>query len=135
MGFHGKMRLMPYKEPGLKKLYDKANRSSATRREQLRRSQATWRAKNKAYKAFLQARRHAAKLRATPSWADDDKIAQFYCLRETMEKIFGRKYCVDHIVPLKSSLVCGMHVENNLQVISYRENALKGNWRWPQMPE
>ena len=37
------------------------------------------------------------------------------------------KFNVDHIIPLKSELVCGLHVSSNLQIISSTRNALKGN--------
>jgi len=38
---------------------------------------------------------------------------------------------VDHIYPLKSNYMCGLHVENNLQIISASENTKKGNRAWP----
>lgn len=34
---------------------------------------------------------------------------------------------VDHIIPLKNELVCGLHTADNLQIISARENMTKGN--------
>lgn len=39
------------------------------------------------------------------------------------------------IVPLKSALVCGLHVEHNLQVIPKTENLKKFNSVWPGMPQ
>jgi 5-methylcytosine-specific restriction endonuclease McrA len=44
------------------------------------------------------------------------------------------KHEVDHIVPLKSPLVCGLHVEHNLQVIPATQNRRKHNRVWPDMP-
>lgn len=75
------------------------------------------------------ARRRASKVQATPGWADSRKIAAIY-------KLAGEKgMVVDHIVPLRSRLVCGLHVEHNLQLLTSRENAIKGNRFWPDMPE
>lgn len=71
--------------------------------------------------------------RAQPDWADTSLILAVY--RERNErKARGEDVVVDHIVPLNGTLVCGLHVHYNLQVITRRENELKGNHTWPDMP-
>lgn len=80
--------------------------------------------KNK--KKFYASKRRGFKKRATPQWANLNKIKEIYLsCPEGMH--------VDHIIPLKGinefkeHVVCGLHVEFNLQYLSAEENLLKGN--------
>jgi len=41
---------------------------------------------------------------------------------------------VDHIVPITSKKVCGLHTFANLQLLAPDLNKSKGNRRWPDMP-
>ena len=72
-------------------------------------------------------KRHAAKLQRTPAWADDWKIRQFYTMAQKLQKLYGVKFQVDHVIPLRGELVSGLHVETNLQIITASENSSKGN--------
>lgn len=71
------------------------------------------------------ARRDAQKLRAIPAWADKDEIRAIYAAAA------ASRLEVDHIVPLRSPFVCGLHVSANLQLIASRDNKTKGNRHWP----
>ena len=74
--------------------------------------------------------RRARKISATPKWLTEVQKDHIYCIYETakvLEKEFGVKFHVDHIVPLKGKNVCGMHVPWNLQVMSASANLSKGN--------
>lgn len=66
-------------------------------------------------------RRRAAKLKATPAWADYEKIKEIY----RMAKEKGMH--VDHVYPLQGKLVCGLHVHQNLQIIAPVDNRRKSN--------
>ena len=80
------------------------------------------------------AKRKAALLQATPEWADASKIKDFYFAADFLGMVTGDWYHVDHIVPLNNSLVCGLHCEQNLQVLPASDNLRKSNRRWPDMP-
>lgn len=66
------------------------------------------------------AKRRAQKIQATSSWANEEKIKEMYLT-------CPESYHVDHIYPLISDWVCGLHVENNLQHLPAKENLRKGN--------
>ena len=74
------------------------------------------------------------KLNAIPAWANKFFIEEAYHLAKLREKMCGGVWHVDHIVPLKSKVVCGLHVEHNLRVIPGTDNIKKGNRYWPDMP-
>ena len=64
---------------------------------------------------------------ATPAWADREKVDEFYKEAKERSEFFGEPYHVDHIIPLKHRLVCGLHNEFNLRVVRRGENLKKGN--------
>lgn len=81
------------------------------------------------YKALtsVRKRRHRD---ATPKWITADQklaIRQLYLSAIRMTEITGERYVVDHIVPLISPDVCGLHVPWNLRVITQTENLQKSN--------
>ena len=79
-------------------------------------------------------RRQIGKTKATPKWANDFFIKEIYHLSALRTRMLGYRWNVDHIVPLKSPIVCGLHVDNNLQVIPEIMNLRKHNRHWPGMP-
>lgn len=85
------------------------------------------------YEALKKARTKQPKgrslTRATPPWADKQAIREVYAMRD----LFNRKYPkfapfhVDHVIPIKGRVVCGLHVAENLTVIPAKENHEKLN--------
>jgi hypothetical protein len=71
--------------------------------------------------------KRAHKKQATPSWSNHFFISEIYKLAILRTKITGIKWHVDHVVPIKSKLVCGLHVEDNLMVIPAVQNLKKRN--------
>lgn len=72
----------------------------------------------------------ASKLRRTPGWladSDFEEIRKIYLLCQCINKVSEEPYEVDHIIPLQGETVCGLHVPDNLQIISRFENRSKSN--------
>lgn len=113
------------------RVYHAANRSK--RLAQM----ATWLAKNMDVHNAGEAKRHAQKLKATPAWAEDEYeqlvIVEMYDLARRKTELTGIIWHVDHIVPLQSKRVCGLHCMANLRVITKAENCSKQNRFWPDM--
>jgi hypothetical protein len=88
---------------------------------------ALWRNDNLAAYNARQAAYRARKLNATPPWASLDAIKEIYKERDRLCQETGESWHVDHIIPLNGVNVCGLHCENNLQIIHATENARKSN--------
>lgn len=61
------------------------------------------------------------------SWADINKIKDIYRKCRQISRVTGIQHHVDHIVPLCSDRVCGLHYECNLQIIPATDNLRKSN--------
>lgn len=116
-------------------------RAQELRREWKKENAEKVKADRKAYAAAnphkireQRARREASKIRATPEWADVTAMRKVYEEAAFRREIVGGEWHVDHIVPLRSKLVCGLHNQFNLQVLPGDENIAKSNRHWPDMP-
>jgi hypothetical protein len=97
---------------------------------QLREYRNNWKQNNLVkIRADTKARRRRHR-QATPPWItrqQKTEMRQIYQTAITMTKITGEQYVVDHIVPLRSDIVCGLHVPWNLRIITNKENLAKSN--------
>lgn len=64
---------------------------------------------------------------ATPEWVDYDKIMLIYKERDAVTRRTGIPHHVDHIVPLAGRNAAGLHVHDNMQIITAAENLEKMN--------
>jgi len=74
--------------------------------------------------------RATAKMHRTPTWLTGDDVwlmKEIYALATLRTKLTKIKWHVDHIIPLQGSIVSGLHVPTNLQVITQTENIRKFN--------
>jgi len=92
-------------------------------------------AKNPAKIAVANRRYFGQRKVSMPAWANEFFMHEAYELAKLRTKLLGYKWTVDHIVPLRSPVVCGLHAHTNLRVIPLSANAAKGNRFWPDMPD
>ena len=78
-----------------------------------------------AYQALARAKRR----NAVPKWFNTIKedVQKIYIEARTKTLETGIPHEVDHIIPLVSDYVCGLHVPNNLRVVTRYENRSKQN--------
>jgi len=101
--------------------YYVANRAEACTKNQ------QWRRNNRDKCNAYEGQYRAAKLNRTPAWANHFFMNEAYALSQLRTKMTGIQWHVDHIIPLRGKLISGLHVENNLQVITATENHKKNN--------
>jgi hypothetical protein len=73
------------------------------------------------------------KMNRVPAWTDRKAMRDMY-KDAYVRRARGEDVEVDHIVPIRSELVSGLHVPANLQIIDSGWNNLKRNEWWPDMP-
>lgn len=123
-----------YYARNIEKQRERAAKYAAKTKDKRKAYGARYAALNREKLAATSAKRRAMKLNATPAWADQFLISEVFHLAKIRSKATGISWHVDHIVPLRSDFVCGLHCEANLQVIPGRSNQSKSNRYWPNMP-
>jgi hypothetical protein len=113
-----------------KRALEAARRSEARMTPEKKANRKVWvadymRAKRALNGAMQVATWRAAKMQRMPSWADKELIAEVYALAQRAQRQKGIRVAVDHIIPLRGKEVSGLHVHNNLQVITLSANAKK----------
>lgn len=105
--------------------------AASTRPQHVKREyQNAWKERNLVWVRADTKNRRRKHREATPKWLTKVQKAQMreiYKMAITMTQTTGEQYVVDHIVPLRSHEVCGLHVPWNLRVITQEENLKKSN--------
>ena len=144
-----KIKAAKYYKENKERILKRNKNWSSKNKEKHKALQRSWEAKNKENRRIKQnnrrkeryrkaphkiceyvSRRNAKKIKAMPSWLNEDHkwmIKEIYELSSLRSKATKVKHHVDHIVPLNGKNVCGLHVPWNLQVLTASENCAKGN--------
>jgi hypothetical protein len=96
-------------------------------RDAARERASKWHRENRDRSCAKRAKRRAALLCRTPAWADLDAIARIYVESKRLTEVTGIKHHVDHIIPLQGATVSGLHIAENLQILTAQENLQKSN--------
>lgn len=122
--------------PCLNKYIDKENKAKvyiayyADKSEEIKQRVRDYRKANPHKIAELSAYRRFIERRSIPSWItklDKQKMQLIYLERKNISEITGIEHHVDHIIPLNGVNVCGLHIPENLRVITATENLKKSN--------
>lgn len=130
------LSMREYHQKNRDRLAEKAKVYHQENREQRVQKNAAYRKTHEDKTAIARnAKRRAMKARAIPAWDDAIKTREIYSLSKAWNEIWpSDKVHVDHIVPLTSKIVCGLHTSDNLRIIRAIENRQKLNSFWPDMP-
>lgn len=119
------------KEKALNNMKNWREKNLELARKKSRDNATKWQRKNIGRTNATQAKRRAIKKQALAPWANLKLIKQVYKQAAELTKSTGIPHEVDHIYPLQSKYMCGLHVENNLQILTKSENSAKRNLVWP----
>ena len=78
------------------------------------------------WNAYITERR-LRRLGAVPAWANITKIKTLYVKCKELNDLWGTNFHVDHYIPLNGDFVCGLHCEDNLQLMDGSLNQSKSN--------
>lgn len=84
-----------------------------------------WRKRNKDKVNYYNSKKRIRKLNR--SCDVDPRIKMMYGLAKRLSNCLQVPFHVDHVVPLQGQLVSGLHVFDNLQVITAKQNYKKNN--------
>lgn len=71
---------------------------------------------------------------ATPGWADRQSLDAIYEEAKRLTETTGIRHEVDHVYPICSDTICGLHVPTNLRIVTAVFNLAKSN-RWEESYE
>lgn len=130
-----KLRSAQYRDANRNKERARTRRYCSENRQREIDKVKRWRKLNPHKESAKKALREASRINACPSWCKTKKYREefsaIYQQAKWIEKVTDEKHEVDHIIPLRSDFVCGLHVPWNLMVLSAKDNSSKSAYWWP----
>jgi hypothetical protein len=99
----------------------------AQHKEAIAKTKRDWVLRNTGTMAAIRFKRIAAERQALPSWADISAIKAIYENAARLTQQTGIRHEVDHVIPIQSPVVCGLHIPANMQILTKAENRAKSN--------
>lgn len=98
-------------------------------KEQIKQHSSKYSKNNRHIGAAAKSKRKALKINATPKWLEKEIlfVTALYGAARYLSTLTGNTYHIDHIVPLNSNCVCGLHCLDNLQILLAEDNLNKSN--------
>lgn len=124
-------KVQRWNEKNKERVRENSRRWREKNRDRVRETKRYWSKKNSDKVRASVMLRIAQKKNATPPWADKAAIKAIYAEAVRLEEETGILHHVDHVYPLTSPYMCGLHVAENLQILPGPENLSKGNRTWP----
>ena len=102
----------------------------AENKEKVAKRSSEWLKNNLGTASANRRKDQARKMNRVPTWLSESDLLRMRCYYQVAAmrtRESGQKWHVDHIIPLRGKEVSGLHVPNNLQVITAAENRKKRN--------
>ena len=109
---------------------DRASKYYYANREKVLAQRKEYNANHRPERAMLNAKRRAKMNKAMPKFANKQYMNDLYAHAKEASDLFKSfgvdvQFQVDHIIPLNGDNVSGFHSEQNMQILSLRENTSK----------
>lgn len=116
-----------YRRKNFKKLAAQEKDWRKRNNNKVKKHHKDWKQKHRAHATAQERARQADKSHATPHWNNLKQIETLYEAANYLSRLTGFQWDVDHEYPIKSGVVCGLHIYENLQLLPHVTNLSKGN--------
>lgn len=106
---------------------EKIKQYQENNKEHIKQTKKQWRKNNPEKVAIGKERRRGYLKESIPIWYEVNMVKQLYLKRNELNEKWSLNLQVDHIIPIISNTVCGLHCWANLQLLDSELNNSKNN--------